>query len=510
MYVFFGIILSVLAIVNVGTWLTLTEYLQFNMIYSTVIALGFVAYVWFFREKFRHFYESIWFRKFSSAFISCCLIAVILGFGNYLAFKNVKNFDFSGRHIHSLPPEMKDLLSKVPGPIKLSIISPQHSYNAFRTYMNQLKSEKNDLSFEFFQPHLRPDLLKKHNIEAEQSIVVTYKGRHDVLTSFSHVDFARSFKKLMNAKRIVIGFSSNHNEASLKSKDGDGLKSFGEFLAAADIQLVPVDLRSNQFQNLKKEISSLFVWGPKVDFTKEELSSLDELITEGKNVIVALDPSVQKDNVPALRAWTKNYGVFIQNSFVIDKYSFVNGSNGTVPLVQQQWGGKEFYNLKMPIFFPLTSHIQAVNMQGRELDGKIEIEPLLASSQQPHSWAEMNHNEMIQQQYLYNSTEDFAGPVTLSALVKVQNMGSLLLLGNSKLVENNYSKFMNNFDFLLKNVEHLSYSKSEIKLSMPMVQAEPMFVNGIQIKLVFYLSIFVFPLIGLLTAYFTYRIRLKS
>lgn len=510
MYVFFGIILSILAIVNVGTWLTLTEYLQFNVIYSLTIAIGLVAYIWFFREKFRHFYESLWFQKFSSAFISCCLIAVILGFGNYLAFKSVKNFDLSGRHIHSLPPEMKDLLTKIPGKIKLSIISPQHSFNAFRTYMNQLKSEKSDLEFEFFQSHLRPDLLKKYKIEAEQSVVVSYQGRHDVLTSFSHVDFARSFKKLMNSKKIVIGFTSNHNEMNLKDKSGAGLSSFQEFFQTAGIELRAVDLRSNQYQTMKKELSSLFIWGPKIDFTKEELNLLDEMIEKGKNVILALDPSVKTDNVPLLRDWSKKYGAYIRNSFVIDKYSFVNGSEGTVPLVQQQWGGKKYFNLKMPVFFPLASHIQAVNMQGGEYDGKVEIEPILATSQQPHSWAEMNHEEVVQQSALYNSTEDIPGPVTLSALVNVKNLGSLLLIGNSRFVENNYSQFMNNFDFLLKTVEHLSYKKSDIKISMPMVQAEPMFINGIQIKLVFYLTIFVFPLVGLLTAYFTYRIRLKS
>ena len=108
------------------------------------------------------------------------------------------------------------------------------------------------MEFEFFQPHLRPDLLKKYKIETEQSVVITYQGRDDVLTSFSHIDFARSFKRLLNDKRIVIGFSNNHNEVSLDDKAGAGLSSLKDFFNAAGIDLVSIDLRSHQFQLMKK------------------------------------------------------------------------------------------------------------------------------------------------------------------------------------------------------------------------------------------------------------------
>ena len=234
------------------------------------------------------------------------------------------------------------------------------------------------------------------------------------------------------------------------------------------------------------------------------------MVESGKNVILALDPSVKADNVPLLRTWSKKiWGIcskFLRNRQVL----FCKWFKRYSATCAKAMGGERVFNLKMPIFFPLASHMsRQLTYKGEKYYGKVEIEPLLITSPKPHSWGELNHEEIIQQNYLYNSAEDVAAPVTLSALVSIENSGSLLLIGNSRFVENNYSQFMNNFDFLLKAIEHLSYKKSDLKLSMPMVEAAPMFINGIQIKLVFYLTIFVFPLIGLLIAFFTYRIRLK-
>lgn len=506
MFHFFSGILILLTLVNIGTWLTLTEHVNFNLAYSIVLVVGILSHVFYHRMKFKHLYESNWFKNFSGVIVTFVLLGFIFGFANYLAFKNVKTMDLSGRHIHSLPPEMKDLLSKIPHPLKLTVISPSHSFNAFRGYMNQLKAEKSDMEFEYLQPHLRPDLLKQFQIESEQSIIVEYQGRKDVLTSFGHIDFARSFKRLMKGKRIKVAFTNNHNESSLDSKEQSGLLKFSQFLERADVELKQVNLASGQ---MDLSFETLVIWGPRVDFRQKELERLDEFLKSGKNLIIALDPSLREDNVPLLRKWMQNYGVSIINSYVIDKYQFVNGSKGTVPMVNQQWGGKEQFQFKLPVFFPLASHIEAVNFARPDLKEKVSIEPLLVTTEAPHSWAEMNHEEMLNQAYRFNKEEDRKGPVTLSALVKIENQGSMLLFGNSKFIENNYAKFINNFDMILKGLEQFSFSKESLKLSMPMVKEEPLFINGIQVKLVFYLTIIVFPLLGVFSAYFSYRLRLK-
>lgn len=506
MFQFLISVLILLGVTNIGTWLTLTEYTQFNLAFSVLLVLVTGALIFSYREKFRHLYESNWFKHFTGVLITLGLVTMILGFSNYLAFKNVKSFDLSGRHIHSLPPEMKSLLKKIPGQLKLSIISPKHSFNAFRSYMNQLQHEKSDMEFHYYQPHLRPDLLKQFSIESEQSVIIEYMGRKDVLTAFTHVDFARSFKKLMNGKRVQVAFTTNHNEASLKSKQGSGLDKFGQFLARADVQVSEINLHAGK---INEQFETLMIWGPKVDFSQAELARLTSFLKAGKNLLIALDPSVGEDNVPSLRKWMESYGVAIKNSFVIDRYQFVNGSKGTVPLVSSQWGAKDLFQLKFPIFFPLASHIEAINVQKEGAPQVLSVEPILVTTESPHSWAEMNHDEMMKQAYRYNAGEDRPGPVTLSAIVKVKNQGSLFLLGNSKFVENNYAKFSNNFDFVLKGLEHFSFAKASVKLSMPMVDEQPMFINGIQVKLVFYLTIIVLPLLGLFSAYFAYRIRLK-
>lgn len=503
--------LGLLTIINIGTWLTLTEYHQFNLIFSGVILLGLCSLIIAYRKKFQDFYHSRWFKQVMGGATTIALVMIMLGFVNYLGYKNSKTFDFSGRHLHSLPPEMKDILSELKKPLKVTVISPSHSFNAFRTYLMQLKEHKKDIQVEYIEPHLRPDILEKFKIQNEQSVILEYgRGefkKRDIITSFKHLDFARSFKKLLEIRNTRIVFANNHNENSINDESAKGLSSLREFLEVGSVEVEEMNIASNQRHF---DFDVLAILGPKIDISEDEIKFLNQAILEkSKSVIIAIDPTVNKDIVPNFRKWINTYGLAIKNSFVIDKYSFVNGSKGTVPLVQSQWGGQKNYLLKFPVFFPLTSHIEAMKVEREDLANKITIEPILVTTQAPHSWAETNHQEMIDQNYLFNKEQDALGPVTLTAMAKIQNKGSVLALGNSKFVENTYQKFKNNFDFLIKNIEHFATMNSNLKLTLPMVKEEPLFINGTQINLIFYLTVFILPLLGGIGAFVSYRMRLK-
>ena len=125
------------------------------------------------------------------------------------------------------------------------------------------------------------------------------------------------------------------------------------------------------------------IWGPKHAFRADEVRRIDEWVKSGGNLIIAFDPDLNGEKFPLLKGLLQKRGIHVNNDLVVDRLKHINGSNGTVPMVDvfksESPIVKEF---RGPVFFPLVSSISKIT---GEIEG--QFTPIVSSMPFPASWA---------------------------------------------------------------------------------------------------------------------------
>ncbi|MGB0453244.1 MAG: Gldg family protein [Bacteriovoracaceae bacterium] len=503
------ILFGVLFIVNVASWVILFEYREFNLGLSLALMIVGLIAAKLNQKKIQDFYQSQWFKNFSKKFIRVFICFGILGMLNYLVFKNSKTYDFSGRFVHGLPPQLQTLITSFKSPVEIKVFSPKKHFAVFQNYLKQFEEYGSEFQIEYIEPSLRPDLVEKFGVTSERMVWMKYGEKVVKLSKFTHQDFASGFHRLSREYELKVGFTTNHGEPSLESKEKTGLSALKGFLKSNGIQTKPINLLSGALTEKELgELDAIAIWGPKSAFSQDELSRLQNFLNQGKSLYIAIDPTLNADPNKDLRSWLAVNGIFIDNAFVIDKKSFVNGSKGSIPLVNSQWGAKDYMKLSFPVFFPLSAPVYTT--PGFEANNKnLKVEPVLVSSHKPHSWSERSKEEFLKQDLKYTEGVDAEGPLAMMVLLKNEKT-SILGVGSSRFVENQYARFSNHFELFYQGLNSLGPESTKIKLSNFVAKEEPIFIGQTHMKLVFSIVVIFLPLIFLGLSIYIYRRGIKA
>ena len=196
--------------------------------------------------------------------------------------------------------------------------------------------------------------------------------------------------------------------------------------------------------------------------------------------------------------------MIIRNDMVIDRKNFVNGSNGSIPLVDHFDHDSEITkNFKGQVFFPLVSSLEPIPDQIVP-DVKGTVKSLVASTPFPDSWGETSLKEMASQSMSFTQGEDQPGPLNLALTFESEN-NRIAVFGNSSFVLNAYSKFGSNYAFFLNTLSWVVGEDRLISFNLPIVQSEPIFISAPQMGIIFYFSVLFSPLVLFGLAIFMYR-----
>jgi ABC-type uncharacterized transport system involved in gliding motility auxiliary subunit len=186
---------------------------------------------------------------------------------------------------------------------------------------------------------------------------------------------------------------------------------------------------------------------------------------------------------------------------VVDKKSFVNGSEGSIPLFDtynhEHSITKKF---KGEVFFPLCSSI-AIN---KESDKNITL--LMSTSEFPASWGETSLTEIANKNATFTQGKDVPGPISVAAAYEDAGK-KIVVFGNSTFVLNAYQKFGANYTLFLNSLSWLVDEDRLISFNLPIIQSEPVFISAPQLGIVFYFSVIFTPLVLFGIAIFVYRRR---
>ncbi|MBN2520058.1 MAG: Gldg family protein [Bacteroidales bacterium] len=196
-----------------------------------------------------------------------------------------------------------------------------------------------------------------------------------------------SIKKLSVTEKPVIGFLQGHGEPSLRAMN--------QALTMLNVlyQVEPVTLSDSE--NQLERYETVAIIAPIDSFSSSDLMQLDNFLSQGKNLLIAMD-RVNGDFSNAmgsavntgLEAWLGQKGLKVEENFVID------ANCATVGVIQQQGPFRIQTQVNFPYLpiiskfeeHPITEGLEAVVMQFASTinyygDTSLQFLPLIKSSE---------------------------------------------------------------------------------------------------------------------------------
>lgn len=494
---------GILYLVAVALWIAIPDVLILNLSVTASALIFTMILLVVYRKDFYEFYTSGFFKGFSKSLVSISLVLGILGFANYLGFKHPTQWDVTANKKNSLTNQTERVLKSMGKDLKFTIFSTRKEHGAILALLNLYRLVKTDAQIVFVDIEVRPELVKKYGIDKSGTVLIEYDDKSQKVTLLSELKITNSLIRVSRDKDPVIFYSTGHDEMNLTDKENEGGSYLKELLRKGSYDVRPIVLSS--YSELPNFVSALMIWGPKQGFHQTELNVIENYLKRGGRIMVALDPNVDDDKVIDLRALLAKWGVNIQNNLVVDRLKHINGSNGSVPMLDK-------YNIDHPVtkefkgqvFFPLVSSIEKV--QGSS--GKLSL--LAQTSPFPASWGEMSLEEFISGAITYNQEKDIKGPLgLLAAWEGAGTAARMILSGNSTFVINTYQKFSKNYSLFINSLSWLVDEDRLISFNLPVVRDEPVFISSPQLGIIFYFSVLFVPLAMIIMAVVIYRRRIK-
>ncbi len=499
-FILFGIVLNIiLYFLIVFMWLSIPDELllcfattSFNIFLSLLLVV-------LRREKLKVFYQSHQFKMLTETIINVTLIFFIISLLNYWSFKFPLQKDFSLYQLNTLTSQTKSILKKINGEVKFKILSRKNEMLLWQPIVDLYRVESSQIKVEKINIELRPDLVNQYHIQTDSVLVIEHNNKQQVVTARDELNITNALIRLTRQSDPIIYFLYGHGEAHLDSVENDGMQFILEAARNTALDIRPLNLLNSQ--EIPFDAKAVVVWGPKSSLMDNEVEILKRFYKRGGNLIVALDPNINEFKFKNLNIFLNEIGLNFSNNLIYDRKSFVNGSNGSVPIAAELLPDHPLTKgFTGQVFFPLVSSVSANQIEGAE------NKEIVFSSEFPYSWGETNKKEIASSSVSFSEKEDLQGPLSMVATSETDK-NRVILYGNSTFALNAYIKFSANMSFFINSLSYAVGEDRLISFNLPVIQSEQVFISENQLGVVFYFSVVFAPLILIIVSIVVYKKR---
>jgi ABC-type uncharacterized transport system involved in gliding motility auxiliary subunit len=493
----------VLYFVIVALWISIPDSLTLDLSVTSLNLFITLLLIYLNQEGFKSFYQSAQFKKFTDTLIFVVLIFSLLSLANYWTYKHPIQTDLSLFKLNTLTDQTRNVLKKMKGKVTMKVFARKQESYLWQAILDLYRFEKNDLVIEKIDIDVRPDLVQEYHITEAATLVIEYNEKRQFITDRDEINITNGLIKISRDSDPVVYFLTGHNEGDISSKETEGLKYIFEAIKNSAVDIRSINLTSTT--EIPFDAKTVILWGPKTKLMVSEIKTIERFLERGGNFLVGIDPDLNTDAHREIRDLLLKYHLNQRNDLIIDKRNFVNGSNGTIPLVENYNKDHSITKkFKGQTFFPLVSSVEEFEPHSKKADEKITF--LTSSNNFPDSWGETSLKEILNSRASYTAGADLTGPLNIGAAYE-SSKNKIVAFGNSTFVLNAYMKFGNNYLFFINSLSWLVDEDRLISFNLPIIQSERLFISGPQLGIIFYFSVIFIPLILFGMAIFMYRRR---
>ena len=437
------------------------------------------------------------------ASISLLVMLGILVAANYLSYRRNQRWDLTANQFNSLSEQSQKVLSGLDAPMKLIVFDQRLNFDRNRERLDQYAQTSRQVSVEYVDAAQDPVKTKKYEIQAVPTLVVEHKGRTEKVITLDERGITGAIIRVVTGQQRKLYFVQGHGERDPKGMDESGYSEVGQYLAADNIAVEPLNL--TQKAEIPADATMLAIVGPTTDFLDPEIAAVKKYLSGGGRMVMMLDPVVddKAQPMPKLAELAREWGVEFGDNIVLDLSG--RSESATVVVASPPYPTHPITErFRVFTVFPLARSVKAVASppSGRT------VQPLVETSEA--SWAETDIAALRAgggQPQMNADKGDIAGPVSLAVTVSTPAppeepakdapaappQTRLALIGDSDFASNAAARSGGNVNLFVNTINWLSAQENLIAIRPREAGDSRLTITSLQARGVWWLSVLVVP-----------------
>jgi len=348
--------------------------------------------------------------------VSVLVVLGILIAINYIGSRQNKRWDLTANKQFSLSDQTKGIVAKLDAPMQMIVFAQEPEFQRYRDKLNEYQYASKQVTTEYVDPDKKPTIAKQNQIQQYGTIVISYKGRTERVTTDNEQDVTNAIIKVVSGQQKKIYFTQGHGERDKDGSERDGYNAIAAALGRENYTLEKLVLA--QQGAVPDDASVVVVAGPKIDFFPNEIDALKKYLDKQGKLLLMIDPPDKPDSPPVtnLIALAHDWGVDLGNDIVVDVSGMgrLIGTDASVPVVASYPSHAVTKNGSFNFLtaYPMARSATPVSggVNGHTAQAFLETGP--------RSWAETDTKALLTTgQVKFDENKDKKGPVTIGSAV---------------------------------------------------------------------------------------------
>jgi hypothetical protein len=324
------------------------------------------------------------------------------------------------------------------------------------------------------------------------TIYVQVGNKKEEAKGLTEEDITGSIVRAIKGGDRMVCFASGSGERDLTDTGPDGYSKAKQLVESANYKTKVIQLLPKP--DIPADCTVTVFAGPKHDYIAPEVTAIKNYVEDGGRALFLLDPPLQFTQPPIdentmLTDVLAGWGVTVQKDLVLDLSGVgqLFGAGPSFPIVSSYDSHAIVNDLKnTSTGFPLVRSLEVKN------GDKTMVDKLFETTEESIATTNLSSGT------IKPSAQDLKGPLTLGAAGTYTNSkgnGRFVVVGTSGFPANGYIGFQGNRDLFLNTLNWLSSDEDLISIRPKQPTDSPLNMNGRQVAVMQYSSVFGIPLL---------------
>jgi ABC-type uncharacterized transport system involved in gliding motility auxiliary subunit len=450
------------------------------------------------------------------------VVLAILAAVNFLANRYDKSYDATKNKQYSLSGQTIKIVKDLKSDVRMIYFGESGSFPNARDLLDRYSALSTRLRVDYIDPNKKPTVAKAAGYRQDSPVVVENGPRHEGAKSLTEEEVTGALIRALKSGERNVCFMTGAGEHSIDDQDREGFSILKALLERDNYKSRAVSLRPAAAPDagtpeagkpdagkkveigqaapsgpveVPKDCTVLVSGGPTADYPAPVVAAIKSYVEDGGRAIFMFDnvlrigrsePAAPNDELAALLA---TWGVTVNKDLVLDLGGLgqIFGFGPEIPVVLQYESHPITQPLtRIPTAFPLTRSLEIKS------EGKSSVSKLVATGEDSLATAEIGPGGAV------DPKKGRKGPLTLVAAGSYSGtkQGRFVVSGTSIWAVNSLagSRQLGNRELFMNSINWLASDEDLISIRPKMPEDQPLNVGGQRMAMLFWLSIFIFPL----------------
>ena len=440
------------------------------------------------------------------------VVLAILAGVNFLANRYDQSYDATKNKQYSLSDQTIKIVKGLKSDVRMIYFGESGSFPNARDLLDRYSSLSTRLHVQYIDPNKKPTLAKAAGFRSDSPVVVENGPRQEGAKSLTEEEVTGALIRALKSGERNVCFMTGAGEHSIDDQDRDGFSVLKALLERDNYESREVSLKPAAAPDAGKKVeigqaaaaapvevpkdcTVLVSGGPTADYPAPVVAALKSYVEDGGRAMFMFDnvlrigrsePAAPNDELATLLA---SWGVTVDKDLVLDLGGLgqIFGFGPEIPVVLQYESHPITQPLtRIPTAFPLSRSLDIKS------ESKTSVSKLVATSEDSLATSEIGPGGAV------DPKKGKKGPLTLMAVGTYSGtkQGRFVVTGTSLWAVNSLagSRQLGDRDLFVNAINWLASDEDLISIRPKTPEDQQLNLGGQRLAMLFWLSIFIFPL----------------